>query len=151
MLEKFEAWEEANPGVSSFSYDWDAHLAGNPPPYPYDLEGVTLGLLDCEFEEELTLWQDVGVRVFKLRNREVLRGPANVEGQESMTILDLRDPVYLLWSNTGESVTVDFSSQEAGPLYQSNSVTGAVSSVDAQTLVVTPMAIVVSGTDMYWQ
>jgi hypothetical protein len=151
VLEKFEAWEKANPGVSSFSYDWDAHLAGNPPPYPYDLEGVTLGLLDCEFEEELTLWQDVGVRVFKLRNREVLRGPANVEGQESMTILDLRDPVYLLWSNTGESVTVDFSSQEAGPLYQSNSVTGAVSSVDAQTLVVTPMAIVVSGTDMYWQ
>jgi hypothetical protein len=150
LLAKFETWEDANPGVSSFSYDWDAHLAGNSPPYPYDLEGVTLGLLDCEFEEELTLWQDLGVRVFKLRNREVLRGPANLEGQESMTILGLRDPVYLLWSNTGESVTVDFSSQEAGPLYQSNSVTGAVSVVDAQTLVVTPMAMVVSGTDLYW-
>ena len=148
VVERFEQWEESYPGESSFDYDWEAYLAGNPEPYPYLLEGVSLGLKDAELDEQLTGWQAEGVTVFRLYKREVVRGPADGEGLRSMDVRNLyEEPLYLLWSTTGESVEIDFSAEQSGALYQVNSKTGGVTTVDAVSLTVPPTAMVVSAVE----
>ncbi len=148
VLERFEQWEESYPGESSFDYDWEAYLAGNPEPYPYLLEGVSLGLKDAELDEPLTDWEAEGVTVFRLYKREVVRGPADSEGLRSMDIRDLyEEPLYLLWSTTGESVEIDFSAEQSGALYQVDSETGELTTVNAGSLTVPPTAVVMSAVE----
>jgi hypothetical protein len=151
----FEAWEAEYPGESAFDFDWETHLdsilnpPGTPQPYPYSLEGVVLGLKDCELVEELDTWKEKGVRAFHFVRREITRGELNrLTGQSSMTIgeIDEKNPVYLLWSETGVPVSINFSSQQPGGLFVKNGESGALSLVPSVYLKVSPQAMVVSST-----
>lgn len=148
VVEQFEQWEASYPGESSFDYDWEAYLAGHPEPYPYLLEGISLGLKDAELDAQLNGWQTEGVMAFRLYKREVVRGPADSEGLRNMNIGDLyEEPLYLLWSTTGESVEIDFSAEQSGTLYQIDSQTGELSTVNAGSLTVPTAAVVVSAVE----
>jgi hypothetical protein len=81
---EYEAWEDENPEVSSFSYVPDD-------PYPYTYELMPIMLDGAAYEGDVDL--GVGITAFELSK----------EGQ----------PIYLLWSDLGER-TVDFSSELAG-------------------------------------
>ena len=146
MLARFEAWEEANPGASSFSFDWDAYLAGETVPYPYSLEGLTMGLKDLELDTELDTWRAEGVTVYRLYRRPVLRGAADAEGLREMVISESVDDtaLYLMWSNQGVDVEIDVSSEVDGALLQLDSTTGEISTVDSARLVVPTSAVLVS-------
>jgi len=146
VLARFEAWEEANPGASSFSFDWDAYLAGETVPYPYSLEGLTMGLKDLELDTELDTWRAEGVTVYRLYRRPVLRGAADAEGLREMVISESVDDtaLYLMWSNQGVDVEIDVSSEVDGALLQLDSTTGEISTVDSARLVVPTSAVLVS-------
>jgi hypothetical protein len=156
VAETFRTWEVENPGASSFDFDWESHLAwitqgtGSPQPYPYLLEGVTLGLRDCDYVGELESWDQHAVRVHQFTNVDIMRGLANESGQRSMTLGSNRLPVYLLWSDSGQGETIDFSSEKSGTLYVKDGISGAVTTADATRLTVTETPIVVSETNDYF-
>ncbi len=146
LRETYLAWEAEHPGLSSFDFDWAAHLAGDLQPYPYTLEGVTLGLKDCEVTgPALTTWADQGVVAYPMARREIVRGAPDAEGRTPvLSVGDLGAPVYLLWSDAGAAVTIDFSSAEAGMLYVKDGRTGEVTQAQASALAVPEQPIVVS-------
>jgi hypothetical protein len=88
---EYEAWEDANPGVSSFSYVRDD-------PYPYTYELMPIILEGASYEGDVDFGQ--GVTCFELSK----------EGH----------PIYVLWSDLGE-LTVDLSVKMAGQVRVTNS------------------------------
>ena len=150
IRDAYVAWETEHPGTSSFSFEWEAHLSGDAQPFPYDIEGLVLGLKDSELVGELDTWHSQSVTAYELVNREILRGPANPSGQQTLTVGDTRLPVYLLWSDAGEDVTINFSGQELGTVFVKDARTGDVATADASMLTVTEAPIAVSATDEYF-
>ncbi len=141
----FETWEKYYPGESSFSYEYELPLDPNwDAEWPYLLEGLVVGLRDAEFDEELLTWESQGVVVMRLDRRLIIRGPANPSGQQPMVPTDiLGEPIYLMWSDTGADVSVDFRSEQPGVLQVTDGESGATTNVTAQGLVVTPQPMLV--------
>jgi hypothetical protein len=156
VAEAFRAWEEDNPESSSFDFDWESHLSwitsgtGSAQPYPYLLEGVTLGLRDCDYVGEIDTWGSQAVTAHRFTNVEITRGQPNENGQRSMSVGGDRLPVYLLWSDSGHAETIDFSSQVEGQVFVKDGIRGTVSTAEAIHITVSETPIVVSETNLYF-
>ncbi|MDP6944968.1 MAG: hypothetical protein QF464_12520, partial [Myxococcota bacterium] len=148
IVQRYEAWEAKNPGASSFDYDWEAYLAGDIWPYPYWVEGATLGLKDCDYIGEFDLGPDV--QAYEFANREVLRSPPNAEGISVMNIGELRLPVFMLWSHGGPSSVADLSGSVTGTVFVRDGLTGEVTTADASQITVPVHPVIVCETDDYW-
>ncbi len=107
VAQKFQAWEAAHPGQSSFNYpvrvrDFDV--------YPYQLKGLTRELMYAHYEVEITAFRDQGINAHKLLKTDgrnwVYQGERIVSTKPTWNI-------YLLWSDAGEKA-IDFSSVLAG-------------------------------------
>ncbi len=144
VVDAYYSWEEEHPGDSSFSFDYDAHLAGSPQPYPYDLPGITLGLRDAEFGEVLNDGSSDGMRVFSFRYREVFR-EANPVGELASSITgvgDLLEAVYLVVAD--EPAVVDLSSLISGTVFVKAGDTGEVTTSETTSVDVGPVPVLVS-------
>ena len=144
VVDAYYDWETEHPGTSSFSFDYDAHAAGNLQPYPYDLAGVSTGLIDAEFADVIQDGSVDGVRIFSFRYREVFRQP-NPFGDPPSTITgvgDLQELVYLIVSDG--PADVDLSATFPASVFVKAGDTGDVSSTDASAIQVDTIPVLVS-------
>jgi hypothetical protein len=132
--------------VSSFDFDWEAHLETGEEAYPYGSDALVLALLDTELDEEITTWQESGVTVFRLYTRAVERGEPSSEGTRSLTIGELgAEPIYLAWSTTGATVTIDASSLLSGASELLDSQTGSIDVIDVDAVEIPSQAVLFRG------
>lgn len=154
----FETWEAANPGASSFDFDWDGWLAGvfdgdagNDVAYPYDVAGVALALADAEVVRRRDELAAHGIVVWELQHREVTRGPRQENGLEPVLAVgdpDAENPLFLVYALAGED-RLDFSSVLSGTVFVKDGVSGEVSMASAADLVIGTEPLVVSASDLY--
>ena len=147
VVDAYYEWEDEHPGESSFSFDYDAHMGGETQAYPYDLPGISRGLVDAEFEEVLRDGSSDGVRVFAFRYREVFRTP-NPLGEPAYTITGvgvLQDAVYLVVADAPTGV--DLSATVSGTVYVKAGDTGDVTTMASKAIVAGVVPILVSSSD----
>lgn len=145
VMDALTSWEAANPGMSSFSFDFEGWLGGAEVPYPYRAEGLTLALLDSEVVNTLEL---AGLRGYELRHREVTRGPANAEGVRTLTIGDATLPLFMLWAE-GDSVVVDMSDR-LGTGATAMAADGSTRGVDPAAVEVDSLGLVLTDHPEIW-
>jgi len=144
VVDAYYVWEGEHPGESSFSFDYEAHIAGSTQAYPYDLAGISTGLIDAEFDEVLSDGSSDGVRVFAFRYREVFR-EVNPLGEPPNTITgvgELQEPVYLVVAD--EPVVVDLSSTLSGSVFVKAGDTGEVTTTTATSVAAGVVPVLVS-------
>ena len=142
----FEMWERYFPGESSFSFDYENSIEDTEKSqeWPYILEGIVIGLKDAELDRELTAWHELGVTVIRLDRRVIDRGLSDSNGQETLTVHDeISGQVYLMWSDAGEDVTIDFSKELSGLVRVIDGKTGVPSLDTATSLTVTERPMLV--------
>jgi hypothetical protein len=148
VLERFEAWEMVWPDASSFSFDWETHVETGGEPYPYGDDVLTMALRDTEVDSEVMVWRDQGVTVFRLFRRSVLRGTPSEIGVRPMTIGDLEEvPLFLAWSTTGETVTIDASALLGDGFESLDSQSGETSAISPGALEIPPQAVLIRGVE----
>ncbi|MCC7075445.1 MAG: hypothetical protein IT383_29300 [Deltaproteobacteria bacterium] len=144
VADAFVAWEAEHPGVSSFDFDQEAYDRGEEPAYPYDLPGMVLGVRDTDLVGELEDWADRGVVAFQLAHRTIERRDSGRACGEIASVGPPETPLYLLWSASGDATTVDLSARHAGTLHVKDGVTAEVREVDAASVPVGDVPVVVS-------
>lgn len=147
LVDAVEDFEAQYPGVSSFSFDLDAWLAGDEVAYPYGAEGFTRALLDAEVVGELDI---PGVHAFELNHRAVLRGPRNEEGVRSVAVGAPDAHLIALWPRDA-GTTVDLTPWLGDSAVVMTAVDGTLNTVDPSSLSVPPLGVVVTDDSSIWE
>ncbi len=151
LASAFETWEAASPGASSFDFDWEGWLEDPAVAYPYDIEGVALGLADAELVRRRDELAAQGIVVWELQHRDVTRGPREENGLEPVLAVgeaDAENPLFLVYSLT-EDGRFDFSAIAPGALFVKDGVTGEVATADGADVTIGRTPLLISGSDRY--
>ncbi len=151
LADAYIEWEAENPGTSSFSFDYEAHSAGNTQPYPYALPGISRGLRDAEFQAVVGDLGMAGVTVVELRYREVFRisqpglePPMKITGIGAL----LQEVVYLVLAESPS--VIDLSPMLDADVYVKMGDTGEVLSAQATAISAGVIPILVSTTSSHF-
>jgi hypothetical protein len=151
LASTFETWEAASPGASSFDFDWEGWLEDPAVAYPYDIEGVALGLADAEVVRRRDELAAQGIVVWELQHRDVTRGPREENGLEPVLAVgeaDAENPLFLAYSLTDDG-RFDFSAIASGALFVKDGVTGEVETADGADVTIGRTPLLISGSDRY--
>ncbi len=140
ILTRFLAWEDDHPGEVSFDFDVEGWLEGACVTYPYPLEGLTLALRDAEVAQDMRLGG--GVRGWRLRTREILRGERDETGHHGVGVGDLGAEVWVLASRDGQERQLDLRNRLPAEVWQVDPRTGDATVVDQAAIRVGALPIV---------
>ena len=160
LAEILTNWKSQFPGRSSFDFDWENHrkfeageAGATAEEYPYKLEGITEGLFGSDFDSEIKTFNDSKVKIFKFKYLDSQLGPMNNKYQRGIAVCDEQPiPIFMAWSDAGEGVTIDFSSEtNSTNLFIKNGETGEYSVALASNLTITETPILFSATKSNWE
>jgi len=157
LNEIYREWENNYPGHSSFNFDWESHRkweAGEEDAvaeqYPYQLQGITEGLFGAELVREIYDYE--GVVIYEFDHVDMELGPMNENYQRGIAVCEPdEEPVYMAWSDTGSSATIDFRKHLEGRLNVKGGLKGKLWSSRSKNLKVTPYPILISSTKRFWE